>query len=224
MTSAIGFSIDNTDLPRLLADCVKSHLFHSSPNVASSWDELWTYPRYFDVYRIGDVEEVFKFNRTDIDRAVDAMAAACAESVPLSSDDHPIDIGSFVTASIEKAKAFDMDIVEEWVRTKHALPSSKFCSENAREVVKSYLQYGFEKRSNTKRTLGSHFVFAFVVPLAEKATDENCVIVEDCQPEEFERAASMCNPDSMSHLDDKSRANAAKYGFRLYDYERRFVH
>ncbi|WP_212496866.1 hypothetical protein, partial [Bradyrhizobium liaoningense] len=86
------------------------------------------------------------------------------------------------------------------------------------------LQYGFEKRSNTKRTLGSHFVFAFVVPLAEKATDENCVIVEDCQPEEFERAASMCNPDSMSHLDDKSRANAAKYGFRLYDYERRFVH
>lgn len=115
-------------------------------------------------------------------------------------------------------------IVEEWVRAKHAFPSSEFCSEKVREVVKSHLQYGFDKRLNGKRTLRSHFVFAFMVQLAEKATDENCAIVKDCQPEEFERAASMCAAESMAELDDKSLVNAAKYGFRLYDYERRLVH
>jgi hypothetical protein len=34
----------------------------------------------------------------------------------------------------------------------------------------------------------------------------------------------MCNPESMDQLDDASLANAAKYGFRLYDYECRLVH
>lgn len=220
----IAFEIDNHHLASFLADCVKSHLFHCSPSGATNWDELWQHPRYFGVYRFDDIEEVFEFSRLDIDGAVEAMAATCAESIPFSSDDHPIDIGSLVTESIEKAKAFDMDVVEEWMRTKHALPSSKCCSEKAREVVKSYLQYGFDRQSNSRRTLRSHFIFAFVVPLAEKATDENCVIVEDCPPKEFERAASMCNPQSMDQLDDEPLANAVKYGFRLYDYERRFVH
>lgn len=72
------------------------------------------------------------------------MAPALADDMPVTSADHPIDIGSLVTEAIEKAKALDMDIVEEWVRTKCALPSSEFCSEKAREVVKSHLEYGFD--------------------------------------------------------------------------------